>query len=48
MAIEQKFDVPFVASLALREKQIQQVYRPSIAVHKWFGCNLFFSLGCAA
>jgi putative DNA methylase len=30
------FDIPFVANLALREKQIQQNYRPIIAVHKWF------------
>ena len=36
MTIEANFDVPFVASLALREKQIQQNYRPIIAVHKWF------------
>lgn len=36
MAIEQRFDVPFVAALALREKAIQQNYRPIIAVHKWF------------
>src|SRR6266566_9112860 len=34
--IERDFDVPFVAALALREKQIQQNYRPIIAVHKWF------------
>jgi adenine-specific DNA methylase len=34
--IERNFNVPFVASLALREKQIQQSYRPVIAVHKWF------------
>jgi adenine-specific DNA methylase len=34
--IERDFDVPFVADLALREKQIQQNYRPIIAVHKWF------------
>jgi len=34
--IERDFDVPFVADLALREKQIQQNYRPVIAVHKWF------------
>jgi len=34
--IEHQFDVPFVADLALREKQIQQNYRPVIAVHKWF------------
>jgi putative DNA methylase len=36
MCIEKKFDIPFIASLALREKQIQQNYRPIIAVHKWF------------
>lgn len=36
MSIETKFDVPFVARMALREKQIQQNYRPIIAVHKWF------------
>lgn len=36
MAIEQNYDVKFVAALALREKQIQQNYRPIIAVHKWF------------
>ena len=34
--IERHFSVPFVAGLALREKQIQQNYRPVIAVHKWF------------
>ena len=34
--IERQFDVPFVARLALREKQVQQNYRPIIAVHKWF------------
>jgi len=34
--IERDFDIPFVADLALREKQIQQNYRPIIAVHKWF------------
>ena len=27
---------PSVAALALREKRIQQNYRPIIAVHKWF------------
>lgn len=36
MTIESKFDIQFVAGLALREKQIQQNYRPIIAVHKWF------------
>ncbi len=34
--IEQNFDISFVANLARREKQIQQNYRPVIAVHKWF------------
>ncbi|MFB3892480.1 MAG: DUF1156 domain-containing protein [Phycisphaerae bacterium] len=36
MAIERDFDVAFISQLALREKQIQQNYRPLIAVHKWF------------
>lgn len=36
MSIEDRFDIPFVAAMALREKQIQQNYRPIIAVHKWF------------
>jgi adenine-specific DNA methylase len=36
LSIERDFDIPFVAALALREKQIQQNYRPVIAVHKWF------------
>jgi putative DNA methylase len=36
MSIERRFDISFVANLALREKQIQQNYRPVIAVHKWF------------
>ena len=36
MSIEHAFNVPFVAALALKEKQIQQNYRPIIAVHKWF------------
>lgn len=34
--IEKNFDISFVASMALREKQIQQNYRPYIAIHKWF------------
>lgn len=34
--IEKSFDIPFIADLALREKQIQQIYRPIIAIHKWF------------
>jgi adenine-specific DNA methylase len=36
MPIEQNYGIRFIASLALREKQIQQNYRPIIAVHKWF------------
>jgi adenine-specific DNA methylase len=34
--IEDNFDIPFAADLARREKQIQQNYRPIIAIHKWF------------
>ncbi len=36
MSIEKKFDISFISALSLREKQIQQNYRPIIAVHKWF------------
>ena len=36
MSIERRFDVPLIAEMALREKQIQQNYRPIIGVHKWF------------
>jgi hypothetical protein len=36
MSIEKNYSIRFIASLALREKQIQQNYRPIIAVHKWF------------
>ena len=36
MSIERDFDVAMIAGLALREKQIQQNYRPIIGVHKWF------------
>src|SRR3984957_10809069 len=36
MSIETRFDIPLIASMALKEKQIQQNYRPIIAVHKWF------------
>ncbi|ARU21634.1 gene ii and x protein [Ralstonia solanacearum] len=36
MSIEENYNISFIASLALREKQIQQNYRPIIAVHKWF------------
>ena len=34
--IENNFEISYVARMALREKQIQQNYRPIIAVHKWF------------
>jgi adenine-specific DNA methylase len=34
--LETRFDAPFVAALALREKQVQQSYRPIISIHKWF------------
>ena len=36
MGIEQHFDVSLIGQMALREKQIQQNYRPIIGVHKWF------------
>ena len=36
MSIERHFDVSLIAEMALREKQIQQSYRPIIGVHKWF------------
>jgi len=34
--MEQTFDETLVAELAAAEKQVQQSYRPIIAVHKWF------------
>lgn len=34
--LESGFDATFVARLALREKQVQQSYRPIIQIHKWF------------
>jgi len=34
--IEKDLNIPFLANIALREKQIQQNYRPIIAAHKWF------------
>lgn len=34
--IEKNFDIAFTASLAMREKQVQQSYRPIIGIHKWF------------
>ena len=36
LSIERRFGVPLIAEMALREKQIQQNYRPIIGVHKWF------------
>ncbi|MBF0144180.1 MAG: DUF1156 domain-containing protein [Magnetococcales bacterium] len=36
MTIESVFDISLIAAMALKEKQIQQNYRPIIAVHKWF------------
>lgn len=36
MSLEDRFDATFAAKFALREKQIQQNYRPVIGVHKWF------------
>lgn len=34
--LEARFDPVFTTTLALREKQIQQSYRPIIGIHKWF------------
>lgn len=34
--LERDFDPTFATRLALREKQIQQNYRPIIGIHKWF------------
>ena len=34
--LERSFDPTFATRLALREKQIQQNYRPIIGIHKWF------------
>jgi 16S rRNA G966 N2-methylase RsmD len=34
--LERRFDAAFTARLALREKQVQQSYRPIISIHKWF------------
>jgi adenine-specific DNA methylase len=34
--LENRFDAAFASRLALREKQIQQNYRPIIGIHKWF------------
>ena len=35
-SLERQFDPTFATQLALREKQIQQNYRPVIGIHKWF------------
>ncbi len=35
-SLESRFDREFTASLAQKEKQIQQNYRPIIGIHKWF------------
>ena len=35
-SLEQHFEPTFATRLALREKQIQQNYRPIIGIHKWF------------
>lgn len=35
-SLERHFDPTFATRLALREKQIQQNYRPIIGIHKWF------------
>ena len=42
--LEQHFDPTFATRLALREKQIQQNYRPIIGIHKWFAPPSRFSL----
>ena len=34
--LEVSFDATFATKLAIREKQIQQSYRPIIGIHKWF------------
>lgn len=36
LRLEKRFDAVFTARLAVREKQVQQSYRPIIGVHKWF------------
>jgi putative DNA methylase len=36
LSLERHFDPVFAARLSLREKQIQQNYRPIIGIHKWF------------
>lgn len=34
--LESRYDAAFTAKMALREKQVQQSYRPIIGIHKWF------------
>ena len=34
--LERDFDTAFAARLAVKEKQIQQNYRPIVGIHKWF------------
>jgi putative DNA methylase len=46
--IETDFNIAFVADLALREKQIQQNYRPVIAVPKWFARRPGAASACCA
>ena len=41
--IEKDFDIPFIADLALREKQIQQNYRPVIQIVGTFVLNVLNS-----
>ncbi len=36
LSLERDFDAAFTTRLALKEKQIQQSYRPVIGIHKWF------------
>jgi len=36
VSIEERFDATLIAEHAAAEKQVQQSYRPIIAVHKWF------------
>ena len=36
LKLEEHFDPTFATRMALKEKQIQQNYRPIIGIHKWF------------
>jgi hypothetical protein len=42
--IEKDFDIPFIADLALREKQVQQNYRP--VVYQWFRRRTIYTFSC--